>query len=49
MKHDQKITYSVKYQAGMGIILQSTLKDMGINLKINDLCNELGIGRTTAY
>lgn len=49
MKRDQKITYSVKYQAGMGIILQSTLNNMGIKLKINEFCSELGVGRTTAY
>jgi len=49
MKKDQEFTWPAKYQAGMGIILQPTLKDMNINLNISKLCQKLDVCRATAY
>ncbi len=49
MKQNQESTCTAKYQAGMGIILQPTLKGMNINLNISEFCQKLDVCRATAY
>ncbi len=45
----QLLDYPDSWQGAMGIILKPVLSEMGLSLNIGDLCEILGIGRTSAY
>jgi hypothetical protein len=45
----QLLDHPVSWQGAMGIILKPVLSKMGLSLNIGDLCETLGIGRTSAY
>jgi len=44
-----KFQFPAAWQAALALMLRKVFQDMGFEFTANDLCEQLGVGRTTAY